>query len=213
MKKTVGRKSVQSKRTSCKKKRSLKVKGGRKNYKKKARVTNKKKGGMDNDPDAMDVDDAMDYAEQSAIRNYPQAQELYASVGLPAPTQDIGQVRQSARESFTRRQQVASQNECPICFETMTEGDSTVTQCNHRFHNACLTQLCDSVKRRATPTCPTCRKNITWNCIQLDKQRGIAAYPIHTGTERQEKYDTESRNHNSGVNPRIYFDIYSDPYW
>jgi len=45
---------VQSKRTSCKKKRSLKVKGGRKNYKKKARVTNKKKGG---DKDSMDVDE------------------------------------------------------------------------------------------------------------------------------------------------------------
>jgi len=55
MKKTIGRKSVQSKRTSCKKKRSLKVKGGRKNYKKKARVTNKKKGG---DNDSMDVDEA-----------------------------------------------------------------------------------------------------------------------------------------------------------
>ena len=45
--------------------------------------------------------------------------------------------------------------DCPICYEKVTKGTSTITSCKHIFHRRCLQRWTDE-----NSTCPMCRANI-----------------------------------------------------
>jgi len=46
-------------------------------------------------------------------------------------------------------------SECPICYEKITKGTSTITSCKHVFHRGCLQRWTEEKS-----TCPMCRENI-----------------------------------------------------
>ena len=45
--------------------------------------------------------------------------------------------------------------DCPICYEKVTKGTSTITSCKHTFHRICLQRWTEE-----NSTCPMCRGNI-----------------------------------------------------
>jgi hypothetical protein len=45
--------------------------------------------------------------------------------------------------------------DCPICYEKVTKGTSTITRCKHVFHRRCLQRWTEE-----NSTCPMCRENI-----------------------------------------------------
>lgn len=53
-------------------------------------------------------------------------------------------------------------NPCGICLEPLTNVDRPICEGKHIFHSPCVQEWIETCKRSAqTPTCPTCRRNIT----------------------------------------------------
>jgi len=63
--------------------------------------------------------------------------------------------------------------DCPICYEEVTKGTSTITRCKHVFHKACLERWMEE-----KTTCPMCRENIRPTTGQL-RPRTPPLVPTH----------------------------------
>ena len=63
--------------------------------------------------------------------------------------------------------------ECPICYEEVTKGTSTITRCKHVFHKTCLQRWTEE-----KTTCPMCRENIRPTTGQL-RPRQPPPLPTH----------------------------------
>jgi hypothetical protein len=50
--------------------------------------------------------------------------------------------------------------DCPICYETITDINVCVTICNHKFHTSCLLTNCLKCENNI---CPICRTNLSPN--------------------------------------------------
>ena len=53
---------------------------------------------------------------------------------------------------------IISTNECPICFNEMTDNNRCITNCEHEFCNVCLDKWFDKGKI----SCPNCRLDIKY---------------------------------------------------
>jgi len=148
------------KKNSVSKKRSLKLKP-RNN-----RITNKHRNRGKKGILGGTVED--DMREQRMRQDYPLYAEALRSSGIEPPSIEslIENSRRFAAENSRINQQVNSQLSCPICFENMTQNDSRVTRCNHRFHKHCLLQSCRSQPPNGK-FCPLCRANINDDCQSL----------------------------------------------
>ena len=68
----------------------------------------------------------------------------------------------------------SSDNECCICFENMTTNTIT-TRCNHIFHINCLGDWIDK-----NPTCPLCRRDISYLKINQAHENPGCCFSIIT---------------------------------
>lgn len=63
---------------------------------------------------------------------------------------------------------------CPICYEPITEKDSSSTNCLHRFHTSCLIQ-----SAIIKPLCPMCREPLVKNAEAAPAPMAEPEPPIH----------------------------------
>lgn len=54
--------------------------------------------------------------------------------------------------------------ECPICYETLNEYNTVLTNCGHSYCNSCLVRVIDTwnIQYNTNPPCPCCRTTIDY---------------------------------------------------
>ena len=68
-----------------------------------------------------------------------------------------------------------NENECPLCYELLSENNSITTRCNHTFHKSCLNKWNKS-------SCPMCRHKYLdeyawYSQKQFDNNKDHKKYP------------------------------------
>jgi len=59
--------------------------------------------------------------------------------------------------------------DCVICFESVTKNDFIRLTCNHVFHKNCIIKLIEKRSRK----CPLCRHRITWTVNSIKSNNYI----------------------------------------
>ena len=50
--------------------------------------------------------------------------------------------------------------DCPICYDSLENGETRTTCCNHTFHRTCLKQWVQTKKQYGHVPCPMCRTTL-----------------------------------------------------